>query len=99
MSTAEKDSFLLLSAARRGQITLVTSLIEHQGYDVDHEGDEGYTALHVAVRKRRIEMIRYLVASGANVCHKNIFEESPWSLAVEMNDIEIKEALMGRQLV
>jgi len=92
------EAVFLLSAARRGQLDKVQDMIEMAGYPVDIEGDERFTALHLAVLKQHVAVVRYLVARGANIFSKNAAEQTPWQLAVANGDAELKDALMGRQL-
>jgi len=93
------EAVFLLSAARRGQLEKVQEMIEIAGYPVNIDGDEGYTALHLAVLKGHVQMASYLIEKGANALSKNAHEETPWQTAVKLGDKEMKDALMGKQLV
>uniref|UniRef100_A0A4W3H2G0 non-specific serine/threonine protein kinase n=1 Tax=Callorhinchus milii TaxID=7868 RepID=A0A4W3H2G0_CALMI len=50
----------LLSAAARGYVDIVECLMEH-GANMD---DDGHTALHLAVRRCQIDVVRYLLSQG-----------------------------------
>lgn len=92
------EPVFLLSAARRGEVGRVREMVEIARYPVDVEGDEGYTALHVACLKGHVETVALLVSFGADVFHKNEAEQSPLSAALNRG-AEVLDALMGRQLV
>jgi len=51
---------------RWGDLSAANTLIE-AGIDVNKAGDLGYTPLHVACMQGNLEMVRLLVANGANL--------------------------------
>ncbi|TPX38244.1 hypothetical protein SmJEL517_g00385 [Synchytrium microbalum] len=53
-------------AARRGDLELVVSLVINKA-DIDGRGENGWTALHEAISRKELEIVKVLVHLGANV--------------------------------
>ena len=51
--------------------------------DVNAKDEYGNTALHFAVMRNDVKLMKYLLKHGARIDVKNTFGESPMSLAVE----------------
>lgn len=76
-----KDPVFLLSAARYGHLNKIRDLIEKQHMAVDALGEDGFTALHLAVSHGRAAVVEYLVKEGADVFAKNTAGETPYDMA------------------
>ena len=63
-----------------------------RGADVNtiDRNDNGNTSLHIAVRKQELEIVTFLLDTGATVDIKNTANESPLDLAYKLPDIERK---------
>lgn len=80
-----------LEAAQRGDLARVQALLE-AGVDVDSKNRYGASALTFATEKRRIEVVRFLLKSGADVNVRDTFyHQTPlsWSLDNQSHDISI----------
>ncbi|MBF0544348.1 MAG: ankyrin repeat domain-containing protein [Candidatus Riflebacteria bacterium] len=83
---------LLISAAERGQVSIITRLIA-QGADVNVTNEEGDTALHFALRSRKPEIATILIKAGADPNIKNKFGESPKDIAKKPDYQEFQKIL------
>jgi uncharacterized protein len=54
--------------ASLGELTEVTNALAH--CDVNTTDDEGYSALHAAAENDHLDIVKALVAHGADVAHK-----------------------------
>jgi len=70
-----------MTAVRYGQVEKVREMVEKEGYDVCMVGDEGYTALHVAIERNQVAMIEFLMKAGACVFAKNAAGVTPYAMA------------------
>src|SRR5690349_20406539 len=77
----QADPVFLMAAARYGHLNKIREFVEKQHMIVDIVGDEGFTALHVAVANRRANVVEYLVKAGADVFAKNAAGETPYDMA------------------
>ncbi|MCZ0939716.1 MAG: ankyrin repeat domain-containing protein, partial [Caldilineaceae bacterium] len=59
------------------------------------DGFGGNTPLHEAVKKGDVEIVKILVAAGADVEAKGYFDRTPLSLAAEEGATEIMRILLG----
>eukprot|EP00300_Choanocystis_sp_HF-7_P013148 c18174_g1_i6.p1 GENE.c18174_g1_i6~~c18174_g1_i6.p1 ORF type:complete len:180 (+),score=33.89 c18174_g1_i6:706-1245(+) len=67
VTTANRDGNALHSAARSGCLKTTIVLVEW-GCDVNAPNPHyGETALHVAANNNRVEVVKYLMANGANI--------------------------------
>ncbi|KAL3108752.1 hypothetical protein niasHT_019239 [Heterodera trifolii] len=81
-------STALIGSSGRGHVDIVTFLIE-RGADLDHTDMDGYNSLMCAVKNRRTEMARHLVAIGANTNQIGIDRKSAHDLAEESGIAEM----------
>jgi ankyrin repeat protein len=81
-------------AAGLGKIDTVNILLEADAF-VDQVTDEdGYTALHYAIKEEKIECVDALLAAHADVNIKTNNSENPLSLAVHTNNLQIVLSLL-----
>ena len=73
----------------------VKLLIEKNGLDVNINND-GVTALHIAARQRgnNIEVLEYLIKSGANVNAQDKYKTTPLMWAAEAGNLSALKALL-----
>ena len=84
----EERSKVLLRAAAEGQKSRVQYLL-HLGVDIDHNDDDGFTALHHAVLSGFEDVVELLLLAGADVNAHSLDYGTPLCLA----------ALRGREHV
>lgn len=82
-------------AARDGNLDLVKLALEY-GADINaHDGSEGEeTALHGAVKNGRLQVVRYLVAHGADTRARNWRGETPRDYARKAGRADLLRALL-----
>jgi len=83
----------LLAAAQRGDATTALAAIE-DGVDVNATGPDGTTALHWAVYKDELELVKRLIARGAKVDAANEFGSTPMSEAAVVGNAAVIDALI-----
>jgi hypothetical protein len=83
-----KDAVHLLAAARNGALPKIRELIEKQHYQVDMLGEDGFTALMLAVMNKRAPVVEYLVKAGADVFAKNALGECAYNMAKQLCNSE-----------
>ncbi|KAM5182514.1 transient receptor potential cation channel subfamily V member 3-like isoform 2-T2 [Mantella aurantiaca] len=97
-------------------VRILISFSEHNGFwdrfinaEYTEENYKGQTALHIAIERRQLEIVKYLIAKGANInvrakglffnpVDKNdgfYFGETPLALAACTNQPEIVDLLMN----
>ena len=87
----------LHEAARRGQIEMMTLLLDN-GADIESQSNEGFTPLFSAVRNGKLEAVKLLLERGANVHH--FLKDEGWaplhyvSTFPTDNTVEIMAALL-----
>ena len=67
-------------AATRGLMGEVATLLAH-GANINAMGEHGYTPLHNAVEQNHIEIVRFLLKSGADATMSNDDGDTPVELA------------------
>ncbi|KAH7442669.1 hypothetical protein KP509_03G098400 [Ceratopteris richardii] len=82
----------LLSAARKGEGKLVDSILsERPSLDINFAGEDGYTALHFAVKNGHKDVVRKLISLQPKLLIRDKEDNFPISYC--------KDALMFRELV
>lgn len=86
---------LLHSAAQHGNLEIAKILIEELNFPVDRQECLGqYSALHWAVSRNKIEIVRFLLAKGADPVNlKTSYGESALDIAKRMKKIQIEGLL------
>lgn len=79
-------------AATRGAIEELTLLCEN-GANVDEPGEHGYRPLHNAVEQGKLDAVNWLLEHGANKGLANMRGETPFDLAVMLEEKEIAAVL------
>ena len=70
----------LASAAREGDLDRVKAAVI-RGEDIDGRGPDADTALHKACRNGHVDIVKYLLANGANTEWKGCVNWNPFQLA------------------
>jgi hypothetical protein len=83
------------AAARSGDMTILDAAIGW-GIDKNDRAEDGYTALHEAVRVQSVEVIQALLNRGSDPCVKNKIGQTPLAMAINLHrDRAIINALSG----
>jgi len=92
MTDVQQDGNSLLHlAAKENNLSLLKRL-EGFGIPINKKNNEGNTALHLAAMStENAEILRYLIAQGADVTLKTDFEESVYDLAKENELLQEQE--------
>jgi len=80
LKISSEDDKALVEAASNGDAVRVKSLLD-QGADVDHQNEQGWSALRHAARKGHVEVAKVLLAEGAEVHHKAKFNKTALTVA------------------
>lgn len=91
-SSEETEETPLISAARRGDVAAVESLIE-EGADIDATDEEGWTALERASSAGQLETVKLLLKKGARPEGKHGFS-TPLIMAAHWGKVEVARALL-----
>lgn len=85
------------TAVKQGNVSVLQQILQDvPGFDIDiKDTHENYTALHYAAASGRVESVRFLLGSGANVSAKALSYVTPLHVAVEENKIEVIELLLS----
>lgn len=73
---------------------LAMPLVCHPAVDIDIQDIWGYTALHLAIQKRRFDVAHTLIQRGANVNLLNLHGENSLHLAVESGSVPLASLLI-----
>jgi len=87
-----QDAEVMLTAARQGRLDIVEHLLE-LGMNVDTEDAMGIRALHSAVAADKIDMVKLLIARGAEVDRPAQDHGSPMGFAAHFGRREIAKVL------
>lgn len=88
----EGNSLLHLSS-KIGNKNLVSLYLDY-ALLIDEKGENGETALMIALKKSKNELVKYLISKNANINIANTNGDTPLSLAVGNADIEIVRQLI-----
>jgi ankyrin repeat protein len=91
MSDTQHDGNSLLHLAAKDNDMPLLQRLEEFDIDINQKNDEGNTPLHLAAMSaENTEILKYLIAQGADVALKTDFEETVYDLAKE-NELLQKE--------
>ena len=79
----------LREAARKGDLPALQALLSTAGVDVDSTDDDDETALHFACRADRLEVVKALLAAGANPKATNESARTPLDVAREYHSASV----------
>jgi ankyrin repeat protein len=85
-----------ITATRKGDIAAVRLLLNRNDVNVDHQDNDGWTALLWASKENSIDVARLLIDRGANIEHQ---DNSGWTaliLASRENSIDVARLLIDR---
>src|SRR2546430_9739370 len=87
------DDFLQV-AAFKGDLPEVEKLVR-QGHNVNHAFGDGSTTLTGGIRGRRYDVVRFLLANGADVNKRSwLSDETPLMVAANLGDTEMIQLLL-----
>lgn len=81
----------LIEAVTTGDLAVVNALIT-AGFNLNTQGDGGYTALHWAAQDGRLEIVRALITAGADASITDKYNRTPlqrafWNEYTEVVDL------------
>ena len=76
----ENGDYVIHYASKNGLLPIVQYLIEQQNVDIDIKGYEERTPLHCACYFNYLDIVKYLVAKGANIKAKDKKGKTPYDL-------------------
>jgi hypothetical protein len=71
----------LVLAAKEGNLTGITTILEKDRMLVSETDSNGYTALHYAATGKSSEVIKALITAGADIKHTHHFGKTPFEIA------------------
>jgi ankyrin repeat protein len=85
------------AATRSGDASIIDVAMKW-GININIQSDDGYTALHEAVRIMSIPLIKALLLRGADACIKNKLAQTPLEMAINLRrDPELIAVLRSAQ--
>lgn len=91
-----KKIYPLHNAVKCGEFDKVKSLIEKNGYKVDSYNDKFETPLVVAARHDQYEIVKYLIAKGANVNAMDDYADTTLHYAAQHGRLDIMQLLLQK---
>lgn len=95
MSENEKNA-AVFEAAAEGNMEKLTELINAKKSLAGNSNDEGLTPLHIACDNGHIDIVRFLLANGANIEAKPKDGRTPLMHAISNDHFEIAEFLISK---
>ena len=87
----------ILAATRSGEYDAVAELLDDDNSLVSASNETGETALHIACRKGRLDLIQLLIHRGANIEAKRAEGHRPIHAALEATDrLAVADFLLGK---
>ncbi len=83
-------------AAIQGDVNKVKEIIQKEPDEVHAKDTQGRTALHRAAQKGNIEMVEFLIASGADMNAKDDNGRTPLIYALDFNNFDIANLLIEK---
>lgn len=84
----------LINASGKGHLETVRLLLAHHP-DVNVQESQGkWSALHAAILNKHADIVKLLLANGADISAKNIFDMTPLQSAREIGDAKIVKLLL-----
>lgn len=96
--SASFEDKALQTAAEKGNLPYVKSLVEKDGANVNFVDQYGWSALLQAVSEAHASVVNYLLSKGANVFQKNADGSTAMHLAVAADSEEIVNTLIAQGL-
>ena len=92
--TDNKGNTCLTCASHRGHTETVRYLLGLKEVDVNHQSDDGWSALHCAVYEKHADVVEVLIDAGADIEGKNDDERSPLLVASDAANVQIVKMLV-----
>lgn len=86
----------ILSAARRGELQALQSLLQQKGVRMNHHDQYGLTALHIAAIKDHKEVVALLINLGLDLDCRDFEGHAPLHLAAVGGSTETVEVLVNK---
>ena len=84
----------LLAAIENDDDVVVKELLQINGIDVDIQGDDDYTPLHLAVETKNVTCVRQLLECNAKIDMLDTDEDTPLHVACNAGNFEIAKLLV-----
>lgn len=78
----------LMLGAKSGRLTLMKNALR-RGANINYQDDQGYTAIHHAIKLGQRNVVQFLLNAGAKVVLVTVLGASPLDLAHQQSDSEI----------
>jgi len=91
----------IVAAIKKNDINILKYLIEDEGFNINCKDtlDHGryrntHSPLTVAIERRNLEIVKYLIHQGADLKNKNIYDINPLSTAIKYRNLDIIKYLL-----
>ena len=93
----EHDTALtaLMMASEKGYFDIVECLVKQGKAQLDTQDDEGYSALHKAVKNDHVDIVKLLVERGADMNLPSIRQQTSLYFAARQGNLDIVKILIG----
>ena len=92
--TGNEGNKCLTCASYHGHTETVRYLVGLKDVDVNHQIDDGHTALHCAAQEKHADVVKVLIDAGADIEGKNDEGRSPLLVASDAANVEIVKLLV-----
>ena len=86
----------LHAACKKGDFERVKELVENEKMDVNAKNKFGETPLHFAAFEGALDVVKYLVAHGAQINAEMFQDDTPLDYAIEANKEEVMKYLVAQ---
>lgn len=87
-------SNILHASVLRGNLEIVTHILDSKLVDVNNHNSSGLTPIHFAVLRARIHLVELLLLNGANIDCQDVGGETPLHYAVMVGDSKLVSILL-----
>jgi len=92
----QETIFTIFENTAQGHSDNVVNLITENNFDINHDCLDSYgnTPLHIVTICNNAILAQKLIEMGGNIHQKNIFDETPWNIAIRKNQLEMIKVLL-----